>query len=79
MYRDFSAVNPAMTCSIRAAGCSPDTTQAEPHLTSNTQQTENETTNVVIQQYSRKLLMMDIVMSETCWVYKKKNKIASDI
>ena len=73
--------------SVRAAGwstncasaCSPDTTPAEPHLNSNTQQTKNETTNVVIQQHSRKLLMMDILMPETCWVYKKENKIASDI
>jgi len=28
--------------------------------------TENTTTDVVIQQQSRKLLMMDILMSETC-------------
>jgi len=33
---------------------------------SNTQRTENTTTDVVIQQQSRKLLMMDILMSETC-------------
>ena len=37
------------------------------------------TTNVVIQQNSRKLLMMDILQSETCWAHKKWNKIASDI
>ena len=30
-------------------------------------------------QNSRKLLMMDIFMSETCWAHKKWNKIASDI
>ena len=36
-------------------------------------------TNVVIQQYSRKLLMMDILMSETCCAHKKLIKIASDI
>ena len=36
-------------------------------------------TNVVIQQNSRKLQMMDILMSETCWAHKKWNKIASDI
>ena len=30
-------------------------------------------------QHSRKLLMMDILMSETCWAHKKWNKIASDI
>jgi len=28
---------------------------------------------------SRKLLVMDILMSETCWAHKKWNKIASDI
>ena len=28
--------------------------------------TENKTTDVVIQQHSRKLLMMDILMSGTC-------------
>ena len=61
------------------SACSPDTTPAEPHLNSNTQQTKNETNNVVIQQHSRKLLMMGILMPETCWVYKKENKIASDI
>ena len=35
-------------------------------------------TEVVIQQHSRRILMMDILMSETCWVHKKWNKIASD-
>ena len=45
----------------------------------NTQRTENKTTGVVNQQHSRKLLMMDILMSETCWAHKKWNKIASDI
>ena len=33
----------------------------------------------LIQQHSRKLLMMGIFMSETCWVHKKWNKTASDI
>ena len=55
------------------------TTQTHPHQISNTQRTENKTTDVVIQQHSRKLLMMDMLMSETCWVHKKWNKIASDI
>ena len=32
----------------------------------NTQRTENKTTDVVIHQHSRKLLKMDILMSETC-------------
>ena len=34
-------------------------------------------TDVVIQQHSCKRLMMDILMSETFWAYKKWNKIAS--
>ena len=46
---------------------------------SNTHRTKNNATNVVIQQNSRKLLMMDILLSETCWAHKKWNKIASDI
>jgi len=41
--------------------------------------TKNNTTDVVIQQHSRKLPMMDILMSETCWAHKKWNKKASDI
>ena len=40
---------------------------------------QNKTTDVVIHQHSRKLLKMDILMSETCWVHNKWNKIASDI
>ena len=55
------------------------TTPTQPHRNSNTHRTKNNTTNVVIQQNSRKLLMMDILMSETCWEHKKWNKIASDI
>jgi len=31
------------------------------------------------QHYSRELLMMGIVMPETCWAYEKYNKIISDI
>jgi len=31
------------------------------------------------QNYSRKLLMMGIVVPETCWVCKKYNKIISGI
>ena len=46
---------------------------------SDTQRTENKTTVVVIHQHSRKLLKMDILMSETCWARNKWNKIASDI
>jgi len=66
---------------IRVAGsaCNTDTTPAQPHRNSNIHRTKNKTTNVVIQQNSRKLLMMYILMSETCWAHKKWNNIASDI
>jgi len=33
----------------------------------------------LIQQNNRKLLVMDILISETCWEHEKWNKIASDI
>jgi len=56
-----------------------DTTPTQPQQISNTHRTKNNTTNVVIQQKSRKLLMMGILMSETCSAHKKWNKIASDI
>ena len=49
-----------------ASACNMDTTPTQPHRNSNTHRTKNNTTNVVIQQNSRKLLMMDILMSETC-------------
>ena len=62
-----------------ASACNTDTTPTQPHPNSNTHRTKNNTTNVVIQQNSSKLLMMDILMSETCWAHKKWNKIASDI
>ena len=62
-----------------AAACNTDTTPTQPHRNTNTHWTKNNTINVVIQQNSRKLLMMDILMSETCWAHKKWNKIASDI
>ena len=62
-----------------ASACKTSTTQNQPHQISKTQRTENKTTDVVIQQHSRKLLVMDILMPETCWAHKKWNKIASDI
>ena len=62
-----------------ASACKTNTTQNQPHQISNTQRTTNKTTDVIIQQHSHKLLMMDILMSETCWAHKKWNKIASDI
>jgi len=62
-----------------ASACNTDTTPTHPHQNSNTHRTKNNTTNVVIQQNSRRLLMMDILMFETCWAHKKWNKIESDI
>jgi len=35
---------------------------------------KKNTTDVAIQQNSRKLLMLDILMFETCWAHKKWNK-----
>jgi len=51
---------------LQASACNTDTTPTQTHRNSNTHRTKNNTTNVVIQQNSRKLLMMDILMSETC-------------
>ena len=64
---------------ICASTCNTDNTPTQPHRNSNTRRTKYNTTNLVIQQNSHKLVIMDILMSETCWAYKKWNKIASDI
>jgi len=64
---------------LQTSACYTDTTPTQPHQNSNTYRPKNNTTNVVIQQNSRRLLMMDILMSETCRAHKKWNKIASDI
>jgi len=61
-----------LDCCVLELGC--DSTLAEPHPNSNTQQSKNNTANVVVQQHSRKLLKMDILMPETCWVSKKWSK-----
>jgi len=63
----------------QASDCNTNTTPTQPHRNSNTLRSKNNTTNVVIQQNSHKLLMMDILMSETCWAHKKWNKVAGDI
>jgi len=49
-----------------ASACNTGTTQNQPHQISNTQRAENKTTDVVIQQHIGKLLLKDILMSETC-------------
>jgi len=56
---------------IRVAGFS------QPHRISNTHRTKNNTTSVVIQQPSRKLLMMDMLRSDNCWTHKKWTKIVA--
>jgi len=58
-----------------ASACNTDTTQIQPHQISNSQRTENKTKDVIIQQ---NIYIYNILMSETCWVRKKWNKIASD-
>ena len=65
------------TCRIQPAKRTPPKTSRT--KSSNTQRTENKTTDVVIHQHSRKLLMMDTLMSETCWAHKKWNETASYI
>jgi len=60
----------------QAESCHTDTTPTQPHRNSNTHRTKKNTTNVVVQQNSHKLLMMDILMSETCWAHKKWNTTA---
>jgi len=45
--------------------CNTVTSPTQPHRNS-TLRTKNNTTDVVIQQNSRKLVMMDILMYETC-------------
>ena len=51
---------------LQAEACNMGTAQNQPHQISKTQRAENKTTDVVIQQHSRKLLMMYILISETC-------------
>ena len=47
-------------CVLQASACNTDTTPTQPHRNSNTHRTKNNTTNVVIQQNSRKLLMISL-------------------
>ena len=59
---------------LQAEDCNMDTTQTQPHQIPNTQRTENKTTNVVIQQHSRKLLMVDILISKHVEYIRSKVK-----
>ena len=51
---------------LQAEACYMDTTPTQPHRNSNTHRIKNSMTNVVIQENSCRLLMMVILMSETC-------------
>ena len=64
---------------LQAEACNTDTTPNQPHRNSDTHRTKNNTTNVVFQQNSHKFLMMDILMSETCWAHKKWNNVTSEV
>ena len=64
-------------CRLKPAKRTPP--NASRNNNSNTQRAENKATDVVIHQHSRKILKMDILMSETFWAHNKWNKIASDI
>jgi hypothetical protein len=67
-------------CRLKLASAyNADTTQTQPHQISNTHRTKNKTTNVVTQQTSCKLPMMDTLTPKTCWTHKKLIKIANDI
>jgi len=66
MYSTCFGYSDIVVSVLQAEACNTDTTQTQPHQISNTQLTENKTTDVVIQQHIRMLLMMDILMSETC-------------
>jgi len=49
---------------LAEASGTPGATLVEPHPNSNTQQIKNETANVVVQQHSRKLLKMGMLIPE---------------
>ena len=59
-----------LSCSIVEALVLQPAKRTPPNISrnknSNTQRTENKTTDVVIHEHSRRLLKMDILMSETC-------------
>jgi len=51
---------------LQAIACTPETYPACLHLTSNQQQPKNRAVHVVISTISRELLMVGIVVPETC-------------
>ena len=60
IFRPSTPVGVVSVLQAEASACNTDTTPTQPHRNSNTHRTKNSTTNVVIQQHSRKLLMIDI-------------------
>ena len=69
-----------LVCCVLELGCGSDRVvsglpaEAQPHPNSNTQQTKREISQCGSSAHSHKLLKMGILMPETCWVSKKKNK-----
>jgi len=62
----WSGIRVQASAVLQSSACNTDTTPTQPHRISNTDRTKNNTIELVIQQHSRKLLMMNILMSETC-------------
>ena len=81
-YFNYYALNMFRTLIYPSSGNLQPATRTPPNISRskncNTQRTENKTTDVIIHQQSRRLLKMDILMSETCWAHNW-NKITSDI
>ena len=78
--QNISDINTLVFCGVRVLQ---PATRTPPNISRskncNTQRTKNKTTDVVIHQQSRRLLKMDILMSDICWAHNNWNKITSDI
>jgi hypothetical protein len=79
ILRLFCLITTLVVCSwfdvcwcFRCGWVSVDTTPTQLHRKHQHTSNQEHTTNLVIQQNSRKLLMMDILMPETCWEWEVK-------
>ena len=66
MLRWFTRFQVAATCLTRVTAFGLDTHPSCLHLTSNQQQLENQKAYVVTKRYCRELLMMGVMVPETC-------------
>ena len=66
MLRWFTRFQVAATCLTRVTAFGLDTNPSCLHLTSNQQQLENQKAYVVTKRYCRELLMMGVMVPETC-------------